>query len=289
MSFFNFLEKVGDVVNKVDNAFDNLSQGINKVNRTLNAFDAFVDDPFGFVSRQRRGSIPYGAEPIQPVLQSANFLPDNGIGDDWRVRLHIPATPTEFRTSPVFAPLMRSNSSLVFPTTPQILVTHSANYSNIQPTHTNYPYPVYQSSQVEDITITGEFPVENEADGAYWISAVHFLRSITKMFYGEGSAKGAPPPRVALSGYGDVIFDRTPVIVKMFSVDLPAGVDYIKVPFSETNFVNTGAPGTYTYVPTLSTLNITVQPVYSRDKTRQFNLTDYANGAYIGTDNGGFI
>lgn len=288
MGFFNFLEKVGDVVNNIDNAFDNLSQGINKVSRTLNAFDAFVDDPFGFVSRQRRGSIPYGAEPIQPVLQSANFLGDNGIGEDWRVRLHLPASPSEFSQGPVFAPLRNSNNSLVFPTTPQILVTHSANYSNIQPTHTNYPYPVYQNSQVEDITITGEFPVENEVDGAYWISAVHFMRSVTKMFYGDGSAKGAPPPRIALSGYGDFVFNRTPVIVKMFSVDLPAGVDYIKVPFAEANFQNSAA-GTYTYVPTLSTLNITVQPVYSRDKTRQFNLTDYTNGAYINTDNGGFI
>lgn len=285
MSFWNFLDTVKNVTNNVSG-----NTTIDRVKNIKNTFDDFIDDPFGLISTVRRGTLPPGAEPLTPVIQSASFLADNGIGEDWRVRLHLPANPQGMFSSSIFAPLRNSNSSMVFPTTPQILVTHSANYSMLAPTHTNYPYPVYQNSSVEDITITGEFPVENEADGRYWIASVHFLRTITKMFYGTGSAKGAPPPRVALSGYGDFVFQRTPVIVKMFSVDLPRDVDYIKVPIAQSEIGEQSASGTYTYVPVLSTLNITVQPAYSRDITRQFSLDSFANGSYI-TDpaKGGFI
>ena len=207
----------------------------------------------------------------------------------------MPAQPSSFEHSPLLQPLVKSNSSMVFPTTPQILVTHSANYNMFHPIHTNYPYPVYENSMVEDITISGEFPVENEADGLYWIAAVHFMRSVTKMFYGEGDLRGHPPPRCALSGYGDFIFDTMPVVVKMFSIDLPNNVDYIKVPINASNlqsaFPQSAIKGqTYTYVPTLSSINITVAPAFSRDATRQFNLTDFINGNYVGNPgSGGFI
>jgi len=290
MAFWNFLDTIEDITNTVGGVVNTVQSGINTVKNIKNTFDDFIDDPFGLISTIRRGTIPPGAEPLTPIIQNASFLADNGSGEDWRVRIHIPASPQNMFGADIFTPLRNSNNSMVFPTTPQILVTHSANYSMLSPIHTNYPYPVYQNSQVEDITITGEFPVENEADGRYWISSVHFLRTITKMFYGNVDAKGAPPPRVALSGYGDFIFQRTPVIVKMFSVDLPRDVDYIKVPIAQSDIGDASAAGTYTYVPTLSTLNITVQPVYSRDITRQFNLTDFASGAYITDPNkGGFI
>jgi hypothetical protein len=170
-----------------------------------------------------------------------------------------------------------------------------ANYDTVQPVHTNYPYHVYESSRIEDITISAEFPVENESDGQYWIAAVHFLRSITKMFYGDGPLQGHPPPRVALSGYGNFIFDETPIIVKMFNLDLPNAVDYIQVPINKNSFDSFGDPnlvasGDYCYVPTLSTLNVTVSPAYSRTATKDFNLESFIKGEYIGNKKpGGFI
>jgi hypothetical protein len=182
---------------------------------------------------------------------------------------------------------------MVFPTTPQILVTHAANYNSLQPTHSNYAYPIYQSSSVEDITITAEFPVENELDGRYWIAAVHFLRSVTKMFYGNSSYTGAPPPLVHLSGYGDFVFNKTPCVIKLFTLDLPDNVDYIQVPMSNSldlsstpELTRTNVPGGYSYVPTLSRLNITIAPTYSRDKTRSFSLDTYVQGGYIGGGQG---
>ena len=271
----------------------NTVQNINRVFSNGNAAD-FVQ----FISQGRLGTnLNFGATPVQSFAQTAQLSASSDTNSqDWRVRIHLPASPNYFRDSPILKPLQSSNSSLVFPTTPQILLSSMANYDTVQPVHTNYPYHVYESSRIEDITISAEFPVENEADGQYWIAAVHFLRSITKMFYGSGPLQGHPPPRVALSGYGNFVFDETPVIVKMFNLDLPNAVDYIQVPIasgvdlqSEIPEVNITA-SKHCYVPTLSTLNVTVSPAYSRTATKNFNLESFINGEYIGnTKPGGFI
>jgi len=284
MAFFNFLETVADNVNDF----------ANKVQKVRDFVDV-VRDPAKLISGIRSRSLPPGAVPVQKVTNYSTFVkPGQQDGEDWRVRIHLPAQPAVFSTSSLLQPLVKSNNSLVFPTTPQILVTHSANYNMMSPVHTNYPYPVYENSMVEDITISGEFPVENEIDGLYWVAAVHFMRSITKMFYGEGDNQGLPPPRCAISGYGDFVFDQMPIVVKMFSIDLPNNVDYIRVPlggFNASSEIPELANTTYTYVPTLSSINITVAPAFSRDATRQFNLNDFVNGAYVGTSGsrGGFI
>ena len=285
MGLFNFLDTVSENIN-------NFQKVVQKASNFVN----IVRDPAQLMSNIRSKSLPAGAVPQKRTTSTGSFVKaDSQDGEDWRVRIHMPAQPSSFEQSPLLQPLVKSNSSMVFPTTPQILVTHSANYNMFHPIHTNYPYPVYENSMVEDITISGEFPVENEADGLYWIAAVHFMRSVTKMFYGEGDLRGHPPPRCALSGYGDFIFDTMPIVVKMFSIDLPNNVDYIKVPINASNlqsaFPQSAIKGqTYTYVPTLSSINITVAPAFSRDATRQFNLTDFINGNYVGNPgSGGFI
>ena len=78
--------------------------------------------------------------------------------------------------------------------TPTILLGHSANYSQIAPTHQTIHYNAYENSQVDQITITGEFYTENEEDAKYWIGVLHFLRTITKMYYGDSNPQGNPPP-----------------------------------------------------------------------------------------------
>ena len=59
---------------------------------------------------------------------------------------------------------------------------------------------------------------------------MHFLRAVTKMFFGEDEGyglKGNPPPILHLSGYGDKMFRKVPVIINTFNVELRAGIDYI--------------------------------------------------------------
>ena len=46
----------------------------------------------------------------------------------------------------------------------------------------------------------------------------------------------------------------------------------------DVNYVKCNAYSTNTWVPILSTLNITCQPVYNRQNLRQFSLQEYAKG-----------
>ena len=208
-------------------------------------------------------------------------------GDDWRVRLSLPPA---MAAEPIFKPLSESNG-LVFPYTPTILIQHSANYDAMQPTHSNYPFPQYQNSQIDDIVITGDFFCENAVDAQYWAATLHYLRSVTKMAYGQSSNAGAPPPIVFLNGYGDFVFPNVPVIIKTFSVDLPSDVDYIKtqidgtVSAADTTTLANGVK--QGWAPVQSQIMITVSPIYSRAKTSQFSLDTFVNGGYL--KDGGFM
>lgn len=197
---------------------------------------------------------------------------------DWRVKISVPQVDP-FSGSAILTPLRETDDAMVFPYTPNVIITHNANYNALSPTHNNYTYPAYQNSSIEQITITGEFSVENEEEANYWVAANHFLRSITKMFYGESSNKGAPPPIVRLNGYGDFVFNNVPVIVESFMMNLPKDVDYIRADIGEN-----GA-----WVPVLSELSVTVRTAYSRGKVNKFSLNDFVNGTYLSSDGPGFI
>ena len=98
---------------------------------------------------------------------------------------------------------------------------------------------------------------------------LHYLRSITKMFYGAGSNTGSPPPVVKLNGYGDYVFKDVPVIVTNFTIDMPTDVDYLAVDldfgFNGGNTINTITSNTdrarVAYVPVESQVTVTLQPI----------------------------
>lgn len=71
--------------------------------------------------------------------------------------------------------------------------------------------------------------VEDATQGLYWIAAVHYLRSLTKMFTGPDVLAGNPPPIILLNGYGNYVFQNIPVVVTNFSCTLPSDCDYISV------------------------------------------------------------
>ena len=228
-----------------------------------------------------------GGPSSQPSLNNAVAAKVKGADNDWRVRLSIPSTMDK---TGILKPLDETNG-LVFPYTPTILIQHSANYDAMQPTHSNYPFPAYQNSQIDDIVITGDFFCENAVDAQYWVATLHYLRSVTKMAYGQSTNAGSPPPLVFLNGYGDFVFPNVPVIIKTFSVDLPSDVDYIKTQAEgEVTKINggTSVDGFYEgWAPVQSQVMVTVQPVYSRARTSQFSLDKFVKGDYL--DNGGFI
>jgi hypothetical protein len=173
-------------------------------------------------------NLPSAGEAIGDIYSAVAAFGGDAAANDWRVRLSLPTWPS-FRTSPVLEPL-KDAGGLVFPYTPQITMTSSATYNTIKTVHTNYQFQAYQSSDPGEIQITAPMNVEDASQGLYWIAAMHYLRSLTKMFTGTDPKAGNPPPIVFLNGYGNYVFKNIPVVVKSFQATLDDKSDYISVP-----------------------------------------------------------
>ena len=231
----------------------------------------------------------------------------SGRGDktDWRVRLQIPTGADAVYESilannKLLDPLVPSRG-IFWPLTPAVVIQHSANYNALAQTHSNYPFQAYQNSQVDSLNIIGEFPVQNADDAKHWVATINFLRTITKMYFGKEQAlKGNPPPIMHLSGYGDHMFSKVPVIVNTFNVELRPGIDYISTRQNPDGYSTArtrermGLPeldDSQTWAPTLSNISVLVTPVYSRQSIKNFSLSEFARGELNGKGTGeiGFI
>ncbi len=271
-------------------------QAVNAVSSTVAEAKALFNDGVNAV----KAKLPFGDK--TSVLSQLDFNIQKNIKQadvviqdeekDWRLRLSLPGTFRKNAQNPsdLLAPLNKTNG-LVFPFTPTVLVSQSANYQSIQPVHTNYPYYSYQNSQVDQMTITADFFVQNAAEARYWVACIHYLRSVTKMNFGVDEDAGQPPPVVRLNGYGDFVFNNVPVIINSFQFDMPKDVDYISTAVGAvtppaTDF-DTGSTPTG-WAPATSIVTVAVTPQYSRTKQSQFSLNDFIKDGYIGKG-GGFI
>ena len=157
---------------------------------------------------------------------------------DWRVRLSLAANATYlYRASNpgILAPLLPTNG-VIFPYTPSIDTSYTANYDKTDLTHSNYRGYFYKSSSINDVNIKGTFTAQDTREAEYLLAVIHFFRSVTKMFYGQDSEAGTPPPLVYLSGLGQYQFNNHPCVVTSFTYNLPTDVDYIRA----TGFNNIG-------------------------------------------------
>ena len=232
--------------------------------------------------------------------------------EDWRVRLEVPKGPLrtffDFENNDLMKPLADSNG-IFWPLTPAVVIQHSANYNALAQTHSNYPFQAYQNSQVDQMNIIGEFPVQNAEDAKHWVATVNFLRTATKMFFGKDGAidplgsglKGNPPPIMHLFGYGDHMFRRVPVVINSFNVELRPGIDYISTkqnatPYKQLTgpdaafFMNAEAGESQSWAPTLSNISVLLTPIYSRESLSNFSMKSFVNGELNGKgDEIGFI
>jgi hypothetical protein len=251
---------ISGVINKLTGG--NLAGGLLKAASSISGAAGMLNN---ILSLKRGINIPKGAQVFMPQGQAIQL--SAGAKDDWRVRI---TCQWDIFNSPLFA-VLQQTGGVVWPYMPSITVSTKAEYSPIPITHSNYSQYSYKNSVVDDISISGEFSCETEADAAYWIQATTFFKASTKMFFGKSTNAGNPPIICNLSGYGPGVLNSIPVIVKSFSVDLPEDVNYIKC--SSNNF------GQATWVPILSKISVTVSPIYNRSKLRQFSLQEYASGS----------
>ena len=164
----------------------------------------------------------------QGTLQSRYKQPGNG---DWRVRLSLAPNSNYLynagSAAGVLAPLAATNG-VIFPYTPNISTTYSADYEKYNLIHSNYRGLFYKSSSVGDVQIRATFTAQDTREAAYLLAVIHFFRSVTKMFYGQDAQRGTPPPLVYLSGYGGWQFNNHACVVSSFNYNLPNEVDYIR-------------------------------------------------------------
>jgi len=218
---------------------------------------------------------------------------------DWRVKLTVPNGPLtgffDFDTNPLMQPLA-GIGGIFWPLTPSMVIQHSANYNAMDMTHSNFPHQAYQNSQVDSLNIIGEYPVQNQDDAKHWVATVNFLRTATKMFFGQDDSnglKGNPPPILHLSGYGDHMFQKVPVVLNSFNVELRSGIDYISTKQESTSFKQLNGPDAgfdlsanstepMTWAPTLSNISVLVTPIYSRDSVKNFSMKKFVNGELNG-------
>jgi hypothetical protein len=220
------------------------------------------------LSMARASNLPAGGEAFQsrgPAV-SMEAIPDN----DWRVRINC---SWSFFNSPLFN-VLKDTGGVVWPYLPSITLATKANYNTVDPVHNNFPFQAYKNSQVDDITITGEFSAETERDALYWIAATTFFKTATKMFYGNSMYQGNPPIVCQLNGYGSSVFNNVPVVIKSFQVDFKDDVNYVKCQLEPL-----AKPS---WVPVLSTITVVVSPIYNRSLMRQFSLQDFAAGNTVG-------
>ena len=227
--------------------------------------------------------------------------------NDWRVRVSLAPNSNYFYNDPtnsLLSPLINETGTgvasaingtfgtggarrvgVVFPYTPQVQVQHSANYAAQRLTHSNYTQYFYESSEVQAISITGDFTVQNVNEGQYLLASIYFFRSITKMFFGQDQNAGNPPPLVYLNGYGQYYFPNVPCVVTAFTHNMPADVDYMDIPEPGVPAHNPQAQNyrlNSTRLPTTSSITLTLQPVYSRlAQSQGFSLNDFAKGALV--------
>ena len=276
----SLVSKVGSVAGSVSNVTSDIAASINKISagglasglvNAAGAISKAAGQLNNLLSLVRGANLPSNAELFQSrgAVVQMSTVPS----DDWRVRINC---NWELFNSPLFNSTLKTTGGLVWPYLPNVTVSSKANYTSVDPVHNNYPFQAYKNSQIDDITISGEFSCETETDAYYWIAATTFLRSVTKMFFGASNYGGNPPAVCQLTGYGSSVFNNVPVIVKSFSVDLKEDVQYIKCQ------PKSGTLTTPTWVPLLSNISVVVTPIYNRSKLRQFSLQDFAAGKTVG-------
>ena len=303
-----------DVETRKNGIFSNPSYSSpNKGNQTTTAGSVDpADARRAKANLQKEGAATPKASTQEPSVQ---FGTSNESGNDWRVRISINPSSKILYWDPLIesnvpgllAPLKQTNG-FIFPYVPSVTVAHSANYSSVPLTHSNYAQYFYESSAVASINISGDFTVQNLDEAKYFLAAIYFFRACTKMFYGlSGDYQGSPPPIVHLDGYGQHYLPHVPCVVTNFSHTMPADVDYMEVTTPQsvtttkskannsssyyqlpgqgagagteltTQTINTA----FNRVPTTSTFSLTLQPVISRTQSIGFDHREFARGGLI--------
>ena len=185
----------------------------------------------------------------------------------------------------ILSPL-KERGGIVYPYTPNIFLQATVNYDEHSQHGSNYPFYTYIDSKPATLPVQGQFTANTLEEAQYMLAIFHFLRSVTKGFYGDSAVDqgfyGTPPPVLMFEYLGHYGFNKVPVIIRSFNFQLPDGVDYVPVKFNHPT-----AGETVTYMPTEPDIMIEMVPQYTYKKLRKrFDLLAFTRGEDF---NKGFI
>lgn len=197
----------------------------------------------------------------------------------------------------ILKPLWESGG-LLFPYTPMINDSATVNYETYDPVHTNQPFAAFKSVAVKEITIIGTFTTMNQQEARQNLANIHFLRTVTKMYFGiKSKLRGTPPPILLFNAYGTAIFHNVPVIITNYNIELPIDVDYVNIKSDagleinsreENDEVSLTFGDITAWIPTRFNITLTMQVQNTPDRLRrEFDLDAFRTGKLI--KRGGWI
>ena len=160
-----------------------------------------------------------------------------------RARLEMSGNSTFYFQGP--AAKLETTNGIVFANQPDIVYGQSVNQSPVSLTHTNYTTYAYGGTPSPTIQVTAQFSNVTEEEHLYTQGVIHFLRSVTKMYYGlkesgpvpgnnappgtRGIPAGTPPPVLKFSAFGSNQFNNVPVLVGSFNIPFQSDTDLVEV------------------------------------------------------------
>jgi hypothetical protein len=167
------------------------------------------------------------------------------------------------------------NHRVIFPFTPTVTIGGNAEYDEYAFTHTNYKYHAFDRSAPDDIQVIGVFTAQTPKEAEYLLAVMHFLRTLTKSFFGKGNDEasilpGTPPPVMLFNYMGKYQFNDVPVVLSNYSFILEPDIDYVDVNSRDTR------------VPSEVTITINLKPYYNPKQLRdEFDLESFRRGGLI--------
>ena len=228
---------------------------------------------------------------------------------DHRVRLS--AFPGVDQENEVYGPAdstnllfpLRETGGLLFPYTPSISISQDTTYSAADLEHSLYDILSFQKSSSASFSLQAKFTFQTQREGEYMMAAIHFLRTVSKTYFGksetdvfsdpasqtegeivrkvrEDGKAGLPPPVLVFSGYGEMMFNQIHVVVKSYSFNLEETTDM--VPLRLRN-------GTVVYLPPVLSMSIGLGVQTNPDDLREeFSLAEFRTGELLTRRKGWF-
>lgn len=189
----------------------------------------------------------------------------------------------------VLTPL-KANRGVVFPFTPNLFLSRSANYGQMDFKGSNFPIYTYINSTPPVLPLIASFTATTKEEGKYMLAAWRFFNILTQADFGEQAVKGnrygQPPPVLQFSYMGPFGFDRVPVLLTDFNVIIGNNVDMVPVEHPVNKDLKGGSAfgdKEVTYMPVDVEFTINMVPQYSPRRVRKdFSLDQMRLGRNIG-------